>query len=469
MELRILALSWSIDVDCWVRYKQPGPFDVAQVLLESGADPNLTYGCLLPLYRASMIPYPDDPFVLTVVGLLLKYGAAKYIDGHPEENSPLCCAAMLGAPELTRILLKNGANANGLSPQNRPHEPRRYPLLTLAARQKPKVEVARMLLEAGANVNAAAPDGRTALHFSIRGTLELTTLLLNYGADINKRASDGSLPLHDAARENNVPAIKKLVDYGSDLDVEDETGRPPLVIAIQSLYREAAAALVTGGARFESKSWQILQTESSMQAVRKELIYWPRNPKDICDVFALIRFRVAKSPLRRSLVLDIMDYAGYWLRSTSSKAQKIRIDQNDAQLGLPYLLSDPVQGRGNAPVRQVKFLIRSHDQGWSSYPEHHGTYEGSCTWFEVAIQRNNGEWVDFGNEDRSLTWNVHANPKPREYCIIYGRHSPKRRCRWMDRIEPGDRIAIIPKAAYPGWVNYVESASIETMSTCLSD
>lgn len=463
------ALSWSIDGDSWVRYKQPGPFDVAQVLLESGADPNLTYGHLLPLYRASMIPYPDDPFVLTVVELLLKYGAAKYIDGHPEEKSPLYCAAMLGAPELTRILLENGANANGLSPQNRPHKSRRYPLLTLATRQNPKVEVARMLLEAGANVNAAAPDGRTALHFSIRGTLELTTLLLNYGADINKRASDGSLPLHDAARENNVPAIKTLVDYGSDLDVEDETGQPPLIIAIQSLYREAAAALVTGGARFESKSWQILQTESSMQAVRKELIYWPRSPKDICDVFSLIRFRVAKSPLRRSLVLDIMDYAGYWLRSTSSKAQKIRIDQNDAQLGLPYLLSDPVQGRKNAPVRQVKFLVRSHDQGWSSYPEHHGTYEGSCTWFEVAIQRNNGEWVDFGNEDRSLTWNVHASPKPREYCIIYGRHSPKRRCRWMDWIEPGDRIAIIPKAAYPGWVNYVESASIETMSTCLPD
>ena len=83
-----------------------------------------------------MIPYPDDPFVLTVVELLLKYGAAKYIDGHPEEDSPLCCAAMLGALELTRILLKYDANADRLSPQNRPHESRRYPLLTLATKQK---------------------------------------------------------------------------------------------------------------------------------------------------------------------------------------------------------------------------------------------------------------------------------------------------------------------------------------------
>ncbi|OCL12101.1 hypothetical protein AOQ84DRAFT_421174 [Glonium stellatum] len=462
------ALSWGIDVDGYMNHKQSGPFDVVPILLKAGADPNLVYGHGLPLYRACQIPHPDDPFVLALVRLLLKHGAAKYIDGHPEEQSPLGCAAILGAPELARILLENGANVDG-PPPDRPYKLRQYPLLTLVAKQKPSVEATRVLLEAGANVNAEAQDGRTPLHFSIRSTLEITILLLKYGANVNKRAADGSLPLHDAVQENNIPAIKTLIDCGSDLDTEDETGRPPLVIAIQSQYHKAAADLITGGASFESKSWQILQTGSSMQMVRKKLVYWPQSPKDIFEVFSLIQFRLAKSPLRRSIVLDIMEYAGYWLRSTSSEARKIKVDQNGAELGLPYLLSNPIQGRKNAPVRQVKFVIRSHDQGWSSYPNQHGTYEGSYTWFDVAIWKSNGEWVDFKDEASTLTRNVHASPKPREYCILYGRHSQRRHCRWIDWLEPGDRVAIIPKALYPGWVNYVESASIEVMSTCLRD
>ncbi|KAH8907781.1 hypothetical protein BR93DRAFT_566118 [Coniochaeta sp. PMI_546] len=39
------------------------------------------------------------------------------------------------------------------------------------------------------------------------------------------------------------------------------------------------------------------------------------------------------------------------------------------------------------PCRKVVFTIRSHDQGWGGDPQHHGTYEGSWTWFDAGLEK----------------------------------------------------------------------------------
>ncbi|KAI0264025.1 hypothetical protein BC834DRAFT_885160 [Gloeopeniophorella convolvens] len=117
------------------------------------------------------------------------------------------------------------------------------------------------------------------------------------------------------------------------------------------------------------------------------------------------------------------------------------------------------------PERVMKVVIRteSHDQGWSSYPEDHGTYNNSWTWFELQISR-----------DESVTGREGVVPDVPGWRICTNRHA---RVDWqvvevvLDRtnevvsgLRPGDRLGVVAKARYPGWVNDVRRAEIDVFS-----
>ncbi|KAE9365175.1 hypothetical protein N431DRAFT_353243 [Stipitochalara longipes BDJ] len=42
--------------------------------------------------------------------------------------------------------------------------------------------------------------------------------------------------------------------------------------------------------------------------------------------------------------------------------------------------------RGECPCRKIVFTIKSHDQGWGGPPGCRGTYKGSSTWFDVGLE-----------------------------------------------------------------------------------
>lgn len=144
------------------------------------------------------------------------------------------------------------------------------------------------------------------------------------------------------------------------------------------------------------------------------------------------------------------------------------VNDERAKLEKLYILSEPLQLLTKASFREIRFVICSYDQGWSDFPQHHGTYLDSMTWFDVAIQRENQERVDFGSVDKCLTRNVHGARAAKEHWIVLRwARSSQPKCQWLDWIEPGDRIGIVPMAKYRGWVNHVESASIEIFTTHL--
>uniref|UniRef100_A0A5B7AUZ0 PGG domain-containing protein n=1 Tax=Davidia involucrata TaxID=16924 RepID=A0A5B7AUZ0_DAVIN len=85
--------------------------------------------------------------------------------------------------------------------------------LYLAAERRYKLSVSHIL----ANCTSPAyggPYGRTALHASAFHNLkECTEVLLNWNQDLVKKADIyGWLPLHYAARMNNVPSVRQLLD-----------------------------------------------------------------------------------------------------------------------------------------------------------------------------------------------------------------------------------------------------------------
>ena len=462
-------LSWAVDVECYTSCTRSGPFLMAKHLLSCGADTNLVYDSLPPLNRACDMPMPDDPYLLETIHSFLEGGAARQIDGHPRHRSPLASAAAVGAPELVKLLLDYGACPDGGSEGNAFQRMIRNPLLNaLRGSQNKKVILA--LLEGGVNANLAGPDARTALHVCIKECeepQELAELLLRFGADVNSLASDNSLALHEAVAENKLDAIGLLLQHGSTLNTEDATGRTPLMVAVENNHQGAVRRLCKAGAALSGTDWQLCPNGLGvLEPQWHEPTYAPQHLQHLLETYWMLRYRglrtrPTKEVLPRHLTLRILEEARYWLKAKSSNTRSEEFDERRAALNTPYILSAPLPAIVQCRVREVIIATCSHDQGWSSYKQHQGTYEGSNTWFELAIHQANGEWMDLDSDDRFICRNIHASDKSRNHYTVFGKRSLGIPCRWIDLLKPGDRIGVMPKAAFSGWVNHVQSISIE--------
>jgi hypothetical protein len=118
---------------------------------------------------------------------------------------------------------------------------------------------------------------------------------------------------------------------------------------------------------------------------------------------------VLRQKLPRELVVPILNYAECWMRSAYIREEEVIVEEGNFNGGnCRYLCSEPIGSDGLTgirPVKKVVFVLESHDQGWSSYPDNHGTYEDSWTWFEA--QAVNAEAVE---DDGTCT----DNPEDRE-------------------------------------------------------
>ncbi|KAL2858475.1 hypothetical protein BJY01DRAFT_201262 [Aspergillus pseudoustus] len=289
-------------------------------------------------------------------------------------------------------------------------------------------------------------------------------MLLDAGADANVRAVDGCTPLHDAVMDENMEMIDLLLSNPAILDVENEASLTPLALAVENRCSGAIQRLQAAKNTITER--RLLDSGMPTQPP----IYWPRHPRDIFEVYWVLRLAWAPHNPPRTILLWILDLARYWLRTQASRRELISCDEKGCQDRQPYVTSPPIQGGIiDSPVREIQFVIWSHDQGFSSYPEFHGTLESSFTWFEVGIERPPDQRrlpIDIEEGERVLTRNIHASRKLRRHHIIYGELALKQRD-WMEKLQAGDKVSIIPMARYPAWRNFVGEASIQVFSTCL--
>ncbi len=159
----------------------------------------------------------------------------------PDGSTLLSLAMAQGSPELVRLLLENGADAN-IKPADE------EPVLIKAVCQYNNAnvlydhitgnplpfyvmhcyEIVRLLLENGANVNAADKFGRTALYEA--ASPEMIRLLLRYGADVNLKKKDGTSILKD---QHFFELTKMLIEAGADIrDFEHQDSTPLIRAAI---------------------------------------------------------------------------------------------------------------------------------------------------------------------------------------------------------------------------------------------
>ena len=201
-------------------------YDLANLLLERGADPNVVdasgmtalYAAVDMRAPANMLTRPEPKLrdTLDAVGLvksLLAHGANPNIqlkkpiigrhqnlvgDGQLTEGATaLARASKASDVTVIKALLDGGADAT----------------LTLANR------TTTAMLAAG----GAAPEPKV---------LEAVTLLVEHGVDVNAFNANGQTILHNAAQRGQNSVIEYVARKGAKLDRRDKQGRTPLDIAL---------------------------------------------------------------------------------------------------------------------------------------------------------------------------------------------------------------------------------------------
>src|SRR5215475_8893044 len=210
---------------------------------------------------------------------------------------------------IVRMLLDHGANPN-MQLFFRPANLRgstntrgSTPLIRAAANAD--MEMMKLLLERGADVNLIMADRQTAIMAVLAGrapepqALQLLQVLHDAGADVNVTAlinhreeSRGGTALHYAVRKRYKEVIKKLAEWGIDMNAKDQDGLTALdytqsrgfmaFMANQTpLYKEEMALLRQLGATEEMKrspEWPVLGPPQGI-----DLDIWPIGEPAVHD------------------------------------------------------------------------------------------------------------------------------------------------------------------------------------------
>jgi ankyrin repeat protein len=169
-----------------------------------------------------------------IVKLLIENGAPV----NPRQTEmwpPLFEAAHWGRIGILKLLLKAGANVDGVDPRGETY---------LASYGFFDPRITRILLDAGANPNATDQEGLTAImHAANYGYEESIRILIEHRADVNLRDHQGRTALMHAAIGGFVDAIPLLLEGGADPNVSDSEGKTALDLALISKNQIAVKLL----------------------------------------------------------------------------------------------------------------------------------------------------------------------------------------------------------------------------------
>ncbi|KIJ58773.1 hypothetical protein HYDPIDRAFT_102047 [Hydnomerulius pinastri MD-312] len=250
----------------------------------------------------------------------------------------------------------------------------------------------------------------------------------------------------------------------------------------------------------------------------------PYSPT-ISDILKVRRyFTLITHPLPTELTDVILNEASYWAHS-SITVNEVRSVTNGSELYLRTLPLACPQTEGNFtlaardvaspslpqtsahPCRMIEFQIWGHDQGWSSYPEDHGTHNESWTWFSARVEepielpasscmegsgsaqsptlpatfkpKDLGPPSDRTRGFVDVQTNIHAKGETTQHTVTWhyldsvdegspaAKKASVRGQNWkaldgkiVNGMRPGDCIALWINARYPGWRCTIEKAKI---------
>ena len=212
-----------------------GHLEVADLLLENGADPNFKI---------------EDGYWTRLKAL---FGKSQ---GNPEpRNIPLLVAISEGNEQIVKLLLDKGAEVEALDENGCPAV---WKALSL---EKPGI--AAMLLAKGANASFRDKDGNTLLMIATRhGYREIIGILLTKKVDTNLVNAKGDTALMMAAAAGDMSIVSVLWENGATSNAENADGFTALDFSSRSGQTQVANALKKAGA----KSGYVLRKELMLAA-----------------------------------------------------------------------------------------------------------------------------------------------------------------------------------------------------------
>jgi len=250
-------------------------WDLAKQLIEAGADIN------------QWDMFGEAP-LFTAIGLRSQVSGGKGSIDPLNQTNGLAIVKMLldrGANPNMQLFFKpadvrGSTNTRGSTP-------------LIRAATNGDMEVMKLLLDRGADVNLIMADRQTPLMAVLAGrasepqALQMLQLLHDKGADVNvialvnhREESRGGTVLHYAVRKRYKEVIKKLAEWGVDMNAKDQDGLTALdytqsrgfmaFMAIQTpLYKDEQALLRQLGATVEMKQspdWPVLGPPQGIDA-----------------------------------------------------------------------------------------------------------------------------------------------------------------------------------------------------------
>uniref|UniRef100_A0A8B9VKT1 Kinase D interacting substrate 220 n=1 Tax=Anas zonorhyncha TaxID=75864 RepID=A0A8B9VKT1_9AVES len=252
----------------WASYK--GRTEVAKLLLEKGANPNITgmQYSVYPIIWAAGRGHSD------IVHLLLQYGA-KVNCSDKYGTTPLVWAARKGHLECVKYLLQMGADvdqegANSMTAlivavkggytDSVKEILKRNPNVNLTdkdgntalmiASKEGHTEIVQDLLDAGTYVNIPDRSGDTVLIGAVRGGhVEIVRALLHKYADIDIRGQDNKTALYWAVEKGNATMVRDILQCNPDTEICTKDGETPLIKATKMRNIEIVELLLDKGAK----------------------------------------------------------------------------------------------------------------------------------------------------------------------------------------------------------------------------
>ena len=468
----------------WYGLVDPEPvgnirYDTVPLLLNAGADIHMRNyaGNTVTHYVVDAIAY-ELPSTVELLGWVLDAGGKDDLEAKNNRNqTPLVLAASHGHKGCVQALLDAGANPDGgMEPGTKYYH---TPLLGAAKMEDPTLGL--ILIDAGARIDVPEDtDYHTPLiEAAIRGS-RLVEALLHAGADPNVSDRNGASPLHHAAIEGSVKIIPLLLKHGAELNAKDINDKTPLDLAVEHSKAASVKLLTEAGA--------IRATAHTSQSISEETvaITYPQSERDTMAMYSLLRQRT-KSLVHHTHLVQILDMAEYWTKTTIERDDYTIVQQDDAEGNngfLPYIISLPLTGANQHPVQKLVISTRSHDQGWSSTPQHRKSYDYSCTGFLLRIRRTRQsarEWQTqleregksekeiretMALEEHQIQTNRHGWSEEKLHINMWSRHGTHRGL--IKSLQKGDFLEIVPWALYKGWENHVLAVKLEIYTACFT-
>jgi len=201
--------------------------DIAKLFIERGAEVNAK-----DIFGNT--PFDGDPILIWAIKnddielakLLIEKGADVNIAGE-YGKTPLIVAAEKGHKDIVQLLIDRGANVAGNH-------------ILIWAIENNHVDFAKLLIESGAKVNAKDIFGKTPLSMAAKkGHKDIVELLIEQGANV-----DGDPILIWAIENNHVDWLNFLIEKNANVNVQDNSGKTPLIIAAQSGHTEVVQLLI---------------------------------------------------------------------------------------------------------------------------------------------------------------------------------------------------------------------------------